>query len=543
MNIFRWSAVSTAVLAVVGTTWATSALADVAKGATPPAPAVISRLLDGSSPVVKVAGQELSAEPLRNVYVSRGFQPVWAPERREKLLGRIAAAAEEGLDASAYHLAAIKALAGGEGEKAMQLDLLLTDAMLRFGRDMRMGRVDPTEAEQDWQHPRPSFDAAGFFAKLVKDDAAMDGLAPPYAAYEQLRRALAKFRDLRQAGGWPTVVGGDSVKPGEDNERIPQVRARLAVTGEYSGDLGGTVYDEALQQAVKLFQQRHGLEPDAVIGRGTVAAMNVSVDARIAQIAANMERWRWVPRALERRHIAVNIAAAQLQAVEDGKVTMATRVIVGKPTNKTYSFRAVISSVTLNPPWNVPASIATKEILPELRKNPGYLIANRLKIVGGGFAPGSPEQDGIGIDWRRYKSFPYQLRQIPGPENSLGRVKFNMPNEHDIYLHDTPSRNLFARSKRTFSHGCVRVQDPVKLAALVLDKPALTPEKLQEMIDQGETQILNLAKPVPIYLFYFSAWVDEDGAIHFRDDVYGYDKALRSALARPKKTAELIAKG
>lgn len=505
---------------------------------------LLQRLIEAPAETLRIAGAELDAESLRDLYRSRAFQPIWQGDaRRETLLAMIDGAGREGLDPGAYHLSAIKARLGAEGEKAAELELLLSDAALRYGRAMRLGRVDPAAAEQDWQHARPGFDAVAFLRRLAKDEptAALDALAPPYAGYVQLRAALDRYRDLRKAGGWPKVPGGEPLKPGAEDDRVPAVRARLAATGEFAGgDLESRLFDEELTAAVQRFQARHGLEPDGVVGRGTLATMNVPVESRIGQIVANMERWRWLPRSLEKRHLAVNIASQTLEAVEDGAVSLSTRVIVGKPTHKTVLFRAVMASVTLNPPWRVPASIASKEILPELKRNPGYLVANRLKILG--FEPGTPESEGIGINWKGYSDFPYQLRQDPGEDNSLGRIKFNMPNANDIYLHDTPSRNLFAKARRAYSHGCVRVEEPLVLAAHLIGKPDVTPAALQEMIDSGGTQQVMLAKALPIYLFYFTAWVDSDGLVQFRDDIYGYDKALGAALSRARGKGDLIAK-
>lgn len=531
-------------LAALPVSAAVAAAAAAGIGQVAPSPA-IQRLLDADT--VKVGGSELDGDSLRGLYRSRSFQPLWAAseERRAKLVEMLNEAGRDGLDPAAYNTSAIKARLGAEGDKAAELDLLLTDAALRYGRHLRLGRVGPADAEQDWQHPAQSFDAAAFLLKAAKDDAlaGFDALPPPYAGYAALREVLGKYRELRKGGGWkPVPTAGTPIKPGMEDDRIPAIRGRLAVTGDYPGaDMDSRLLDDELVQAVQRFQARHGLETDGILGRGTINTMNVPVESRIRQIVANMERWRWLPRQLEGRHVAVNIAAQTLEAVDGGKVAMSTRVIVGKPTHKTLSFRATISSVTLNPPWRVPTSIASKEILPELKKNPGYLVANRLKIVG--FQPGTPEAEGIGIDWNAHTSFPYLLRQDPGEDNSLGRLKFNMPNGNDIYLHDTPARSLFAKARRAFSHGCVRVEEPLHLAALLINKPDITAETLQEMIGTQETRQVALGKPVPVYLFYFTAWVDGDGVVQFRDDIYGYDRALGGALSRVKEKRDLLAKG
>lgn len=508
----------------------------------------LERLLHGDT--TKVGSQELDAQRLRALYQARQFKQLWpAGARRDRLIEVLAAAAREGLDANAYLTAAIKdrqAATNGDA-KAGEVDALLTDALMRYATDLRSGRVAPDEAEHLWQHNRTAFDAATFVQQLAKADdglAALDELAPPYAGYQRLRDALAKLRDLKTAGGWPAVpaVGKDSIKPGMEDERLPAVRKRLAVTGEFTGsDLDSTTLDDELTEAVKRFQLRHGLEADGVIGRGTAASMNISVEQRIEQVVANMERWRWLPRKLEPMHVFVNIGGQYLQLVKDGEIVLQTRVVVGKPTHRTVAFKAAISSVTLNPPWNVPDSIASKEILPELKKNPAYLVENRLKIVGA-FPPEAPESEGMGIDWRGYSRFPYQLRQVPGKDNSLGVIKFNMPNSNDIYLHDTPSKHLFQRARRAFSHGCVRVQDPLRLAATLIGKEEFVPDKIKGRIDAGGTQTVQLSKSVPIYLFYFTAWIDSEGMLQLREDIYGYDRGILSQLAKRRQKTALLAK-
>ncbi len=513
-----------------------AALAAPASASAPPS-LIIQRLLVGSEPAVTVAGLTLEAAALRGLYGPGAYTPLWTASQRDALIAALENAGAHALDKRAYRLESLRELRGAAGREA-ELDVLLTATALRYLGDLRHGRVDPAGAGHDWQLRRPAFDAAALLREVLGGDdlERLDAMAPAYGAYGRLAGLLADYRAIRDAGGWGTVPTGATLRPGDRDPRVLHLRRRLAAGGDWNG--GDTedpaVYDAPLVAAVRRFQERHGLEVDGLVGRNTLAAMNVAVEARMGQIAANMERWRWMPRSLERRHVAVNIAAQRLEAVEDGKVALATRVVVGKPANKTPIFRAAISKVTLNPPWRVPYSIADKEILPALWRDPGYLIANRMKIVGA-FPEGSPESDGIGIDWRRFANFPYSVRQLPGPGNALGRLKFEMPNGHDIYLHDTPSRHLFETARRAYSHGCVRVQDPLRLAALLLGKPEFTPETLQEMIDAGATRTVAVDRPAPVYLLYFTAWIDESGVAQFRDDIYGYDKALIEALGRSRQ--------
>jgi murein L,D-transpeptidase YcbB/YkuD len=313
----------------------------------------------------------------------------------------------------------------------------------------------------------------------------------------------------------------------------------LKATGEFSGDdLAGTTYDAALQDAVKLFQERHGLEPDAVLGGRTVATMNVSAADRARQVAVNMERWRWLPQKLERDHIAVNIPGAQLEVVEGGTATVEMKVVVGDQDHPTPALHATLTSLVLNPIWRLPASIATNEILPKLKKNAGYLVANDLELVSDSFPPGSPESQGAGIAWHELHEMPWPVRQRAGSDNALGRIKFNIPNTDDIYLHDTPNHKAFAKAMRALSHGCVRLEKPDELALYLLKD--WTPERLAQEIAAGETRSIPVHNHLPVWLLYWTTWVDADGVLQFRDDIYGRDQRLAVALAHANRAAQFV---
>jgi murein L,D-transpeptidase YcbB/YkuD len=329
-----------------------------------------------------------------------------------------------------------------------------------------------------------------------------------------------------------------------DDRRVVALRARLAASPDSvraSSPPGSpadlpTRYDDALADAVRAFQRRHGLLVDAAVGPRTLAALNEPIAARIDALRVNLERLRWVFRDLSEEFVAVNIAAFRAVYVADGELRWHARAIVGRPYRQTPVFRDAITYLELNPTWTVPPTILRKDILPRLREDPAYLAAKHLRVID----PNGGPVDSATIDWRsvRAGTFPYLLRQDPGPHNALGRIKFMFPNRHAVYLHDTPARDLFARAERVFSSGCIRIDKPLDLAVALLDEPTRWDRAaLQAAIDSGRTQRLRLPRPVPIMLLYLTAYADENGTINFRHDVYGRDAAVLAALDGPLRWA------
>jgi murein L,D-transpeptidase YcbB/YkuD len=501
----------------------------------------IERHLADAVDSLKVDGELLDAVALKNFYQPRGWRAAWS-DGADKVRALLAVADQEGLPLFPFHLNAIAArLNQATPQKRAEGDMMLTDAVLRYAAAMRGQRVDPAEIEDDWFVPTPPFDAVAFVAAHLRDaDTALAGLAPPFAAYQALRGKLAWLRAVAAAGDWPKVAPGTPIKPDMDDERVGQVRLRLKATGEFTdADTTSAHYDAALVEAVKLFQRRHGLEEDGVVGGRTLAALNVSAADRARQVAVNMERWRWLPQHLERDHIVVNVPAQWMEVVEGGNAVLSMRVVVGDEDHPTPALHAILNSVVLNPVWRVPASIATEEILPHLKKNPGYLVANDLELVSDSFAPGSPESQGVGIPWHEMTTMPWPVRQRPGSDNALGRIKFNIPNSDDIYLHDTPNRKAFAKNARALSHGCVRLEKPDDLALYLLK--GWTQDKLDQEIGKGETHTYPAGKSIPVWLLYWTSWVDADGILQFRDDIYGRDLRLAAALARANRAPTLMA--
>jgi murein L,D-transpeptidase YcbB/YkuD len=350
-----------------------------------------------------------------------------------------------------------------------------------------------------------------------------------------LRTALARYRAIADQGGWPHIPPGPSIKPDKEDPRIPAVRTLLAINGDYSSaDNGSLLLDPDLVAAVQRFQIRHNLNSDGIIGKNTLAAMNVPVTERIDQILINMELWRWLPHKLEGKQLFINIAGFYLQARQDEQVEFATPVIVGKVYHKTPVFSDLIRYLEFNPFWNIPSSIARKEIVPEMLKDPAYLRNNNIRMFAG-WDDNGQEVDPAALNWRQLgkQINRYRLRQDPGPDNALGRVKFVFPNQHDVYLHDTPAHELFRRDDRAFSHGCIRVSRPIELARYLLsaDDQSWTMERIQKILEEGKRTVILLKKPVPIHILYRTVSVDQDsGMVSFFKDVYGRDALLQQAL-------------
>jgi murein L,D-transpeptidase YcbB/YkuD len=501
----------------------------------------IARILGATPPIETLAGESVDGNALLAFYHARDFAPAWR-EGSTSVRDVLANSGDEGLASLPLHLKAItpridsdKPAAAAEG------DLLLTDAILRYAAALRGQRVDPTDIEDDWYVSTPNFDPVEFVSKHQGDIvAALAGLEPEYVGYRQLKEQLAKLRALTT--DWPKVAIGPSLHPGDVDDRIIDVRKRLIATGELAADQGeGTTYDPILQVAVMQFQGRHGLDIDGALGPRTIAALNASPAQRAKLIALNMERWRWLPPHLEDRHIFVNVPAEELLVIEGGQVVLEMRAIVGDVDHPTPALHARLTSLVLNPVWRVPASIATDEILPELQKNPGYLIANDLELVSDQFVPGSPESQGVGIAWKSMTKMPWPVRQRAGADNALGRIKFNLPNDDDIYLHDTPRHKLFSRYDRALSHGCVRIENAEALALYLLHDKGWTQDQLDQEIAAGATKTVPVPKSIPVWLLYFTAWVDGTGALQFRDDLYERDQRLAVALTESMRHPILLA--
>lgn len=478
-----------------------------------------------------------SVAAVRDFYHTRGDAPLWTDAGGPTVaalsaLSGIARAAREGLHSEDY---TIDEPDDASPESRARFDVGLSATLLRYATDLRHGRVAPSSADPElFIYERP-VDGAGILGRLTATEdvaGALEGFAPSSELYIRMRRLLAETRSIAASGGWPVVPDGPTLKPGMTDPRVGALRRRLAASlDKTSVGTGGDSYDPELEVAVRQFQRRHGLTPDGAVGAGTLKALNVPVGKRIADIALNMERLRWMPDDLGPTHVLVNMAGFELDYVEEGQVALTMRVVVGKPYRMTPIFSDRIRYLDLNPTWTAPPKIASNDILPKVQKDPGYLAANGFEMFASWNDDSQPVDPAI-LDFSQYRAgkFPFRLRQKPGPLNALGQVKFMFPNEHDIYLHDSPARELFRKTVRTFSSGCIRLEKPVELAALLLRQNGVGRADIDRILAEGKTSRINLKTPVPVHLTYLTAYFGEGGTVNFRDDVYERDARLAKAL-------------
>jgi L,D-transpeptidase YcbB len=390
----------------------------------------------------------------------------------------------------------------------------LVRAALDYARAVHSGRLDESDFDTNWGLRPAPYDPLPGFADAVRRDRLAQwirALPPPWSGYDALQKGLAIYRAIEAQGGWDKLAAGPDLAVGASGARVAALRKRLAVE-DHELVATGDKFDAALKDAVIRAQRRYGLNPTGVVSTGTIAALNVPAGDRVRQIMANMERWRWLPETLPAKRIQVNIAAAVLTVFEGDAPIASMKAVTGRPGNETPMLQSKIHSIVLNPPWNVPAGIAQKELWP---KGEAALKAQGYKIIGTGAN-------------RR-------LQQQPGPRSALGRYKFDFPNNYAVYLHDTPSQSTFASFSRLASHGCVRLEKPGPLAQLLLrNDPAWQPEQINAALATGDTLRVNLQEQdqVSVYLLYWTAFANANGTMSFRGDPYGWDKTLAAKIER-----------
>ncbi len=494
--------------------------------------------------VVKLAtGDTLHVmKATRDFYKRRFWHPAWAGtndmlERGWSVHAALGRSSEDGLPRERYRYDLAENLAAklkAEGDAQLpdsirpeylaSLDLLLTEGFNRYANDLVSGTLDPNESGVKWRIPRDKASENNVLRAVLKGtppSQVVARLRPSIPDYERMRAALVQYATVAARGGWPKVPEGVKLEPGVRNNAVAVLRNRLLTGLDKSevalaqkGAADSALFDADLAAAVKHFQDRHAIDPDGKIGEGTLRELNHPVETRIDELKLNLDRWRWLPDSLGQRYVLVNIAGFELEVVDNNRVVQTMNVVVGQQNWETPVFADSIEEVVVNPYWNVPAKIYRDEILPAIEKDPTYLARNDFEET----------KDGV--------------RQRPGEKNALGKFKFVFPNDDDIYLHDTPADHLFSRARRDFSHGCIRLEKPSELAHLIVQmQTKRDPSELDKLAEGTAERRIRLDKKLPIYILYFTAWVEEDGTVRFHHDVYGRDENLKPSADKVNKVA------
>jgi murein L,D-transpeptidase YcbB/YkuD len=501
------------------------------------------------------ADPTIEKEPIKNLnliqtfYERRSYRPAWIGENKsvglvKNLLKSIRKADREALDPKDYHLDALEKLANSFGRNRsrgqppilsnlVDLELLSTDAFLTYASHLLSGGTKPEIVDPEWTAIVKEVDFTRLMQTAVNShqiEGAFNSLLPIHPGYVKLRDALICYREIVDKGEWPSVPYGRNLQFGDTDERVRTLRIRLRFENKtLKGSIfKRNIFDNHLGQAVRLFQQQCGLDVDGIVGPHTLRALNIPAAGRVRQIELNMERWRWLPQYLGKRYVIVNIADFKLEIREENQLVIVMRAVVGQNYRRTPVFSTQMTHLVLNPYWNVPKIIAVEDMLPQIQMDPNYLNRQRLKVfqdLAGGATEINPET----VDWKTVtaENFNYRFQQEPGPANALGRVKFMFPNKYDVYIHDTPSQDFFAKSIRNFSSGCIRIEKPIDLAEYLMQGDLRwTRENIIAAIDSGVTRTIRLPSSIPVYFIYWTAWAEGDGTVHFREDIYGRDRIL-----------------
>jgi murein L,D-transpeptidase YcbB/YkuD len=478
---------------------------------------------------------------LSKFYKARDFKPLWQNMDINYLMKSLYEIEADGLQKEDYYYTEIIDLIKAEHidtlkivESKADLEILLSYSLSKLFNHLNNGKVDPKSLKSEWDINKDANKSNYVTLSNALESQNLyrfiESQKPQLSYYKTLKKALGKFEEYKKKGGWTKVPKGRTLKPGMYDKRVLQLRNRLLTTGHFlSSDNFETVqYDAQLEQAVKKFQLHHNLNTDGVVGPNTLRELNVDVDKRINQIKVNLERARWVLNNTEKKFVIVNIAGFKAYYADDGEILWSSRIQVGKPYRKTPVFKSEIKHLVFNPSWSVPPGIFRKDILPIVKRNPGYLSRRGFNVYDYNGNRVSP----TAINWSRYsRNVPYSIRQRPGGRNALGRVKFMFPNDYFVYLHDTPNKSLFNKDIKTFSSGCIRVENPFELAELLLnDKEKWNKKKIKKAINKRKTRTVFLDEPVPIMILYWTASADNEGNVYFMNDIYGRDKAILNLL-------------
>lgn len=488
-----------------------------------------------------IAGRTIrSSSAVEHFYRERDMKAAWTggtESALQELRMAVRDAETHGLSPDDYHAEALsKAIRDGNDQA---VELLATDAYLTLGLHLLRGKIDPVSIEPSWTAVRRSVDLTRHLSEALQGDGVKDSLealTPNVRSYRILRAALKKYNAAAAAGDWPTVSDGPTLKLGMDGPRVRALRQRLEIEGllEKASVSQNEILDATTEAAIAAFQRQAGLDADGKAGPATLRELNRSATDRAAQIRANLERWRWLPLDLGPRHIRVNIAAFQLEAWTDGRMAHRHDVIVGRTYRETPVFASEMSYVVFNPWWEIPQRIARLDKLPAFKSDPASIARLGYDVLDLGGRMLDPST----IDWQLYsaRNFPFRLRQRPGPQNALGEVKLIFPNRHDVYLHGTPTRELFDRARRDFSSGCIRVHRVLDFTAWALSQtPGWHRRKIDEIVASGRETRVNLRVKIPVHILYMTAVATPEGSIRFLSDLYDRDARLIAALDRPPR--------
>ena len=486
----------------------------------------------------KNEAERIRADHIATWYEQRDYEPLWLRDgeptkRAEEAVFVLLRADKDGLVPTEYGADVMfPKLDGNTPTGLADFEVSLSEAVVRYGQHLRSGRVEPNAINRELVLYPAEISALQLLQRVAEADDLTQTLrdfSPNTARYDRMRDLLQQLFVARAQGGWTQIPDGPVLKPGMTDPRVPLIRQRLIESKdmEPTGH-EGDVYDGSLVLALQYFQFRMGLETDGVIGPATLGQLNITVDERIRQVELNLERRRWMQADFGNPYIFVNLADQVIKVVDDEKTVHAAVVQVGKPYHRTPVFSDEMEYLDFHPYWNVPFSIATNEYLPKLQRDPYALQSQNIRVLmdGNVVDPG-------GLPWNSYSRshFPVRLRQDPGSRNALGRVKFMFPNRFNIYIHDTPAQSNFARASRYFSHGCIRVEDPLALAGVILGMQGVSRDEINDIIAGGQRRVVRLETPIPVHVVYLTVWVNKDGSVHYRRDVYGRDDILANALA------------
>jgi murein L,D-transpeptidase YcbB/YkuD len=491
------------------------------------------RIADASSQSLKTRLAAIDVD-----YAARGYAPVWMENglpgaRAREMVAILNRAGEDGLHKEDYDAEALfQKLGSATSDTLADLEVHLTTAAVSFAQHMSAGRIDPRDVNREIVLFPAEISPAAIVANLRRTTrlaAYFRLLAPHTQRYERLRSALAAYRRIEEAGGWTQIPDGPVLKPGASDPRIPLIRRRMVEEGLLAAASDSDAYDPELAKAVIAFQERMGLEALGTIGKQTTGAMNVPVADRIVTMELNLERNRWMQNDFGPYHIFANLADQVVKLVRNDRTLHAEVIQVGQPYHRTPVFSDKMEYLEINPYWGVPPSIAINEYLPKLRRNPGVLAAQNIAVFSGG-----KQVSASSVNWSAYGrgNFPFTLRQNPGKGNALGRIKFMFPNEFNVYMHDTPAKSKFDAAQRYFSHGCLRLRDPLTMAEKILVPEGWDRKRIDAVVASGRNTVVRLKEQIPVHIAYLTAFVNKDGSVNFREDVYGRDKILADALAK-----------